>query len=110
MASPMQVNTGASHAVRTCQPNRCGDAERRAQGARMTPTRDLSRDLGKIRLAALGKRSEGFPRLARLQTFAKYDAFPSDLSGDLVDIAHQRLGMAKRPGRPFGQSLGGPPR
>jgi len=31
----MQVNTGASHAVGTCQPNRCDDAERRAQGARM---------------------------------------------------------------------------
>src|SRR5207247_2308338 len=74
----------ASARLSTRRPNRCDDSERRAQAARLIPTGDLSRDLGKIGLATLGKRSEGFARLAGLQALAKQCAFPSDLSGDPV--------------------------
>ena len=61
----------------------------------------------KIRLTTLGKRGERFARLVGLQTLAEQRAFPADLSGDLVHLAHQRFGLAQRAGRPFGKSLGG---
>src|SRR6266446_8147139 len=111
MVSPMEVNNRSEPCRQDLStPPRCDDAGRRAQADRTTSSGDLSRDLGKIGLAALGKRGKGFARLAGLQAFAKQCAFPSDLSRDLVDVAHQRLGLVKRPGRTFGQSLGGLPR
>src|ERR1700738_3179995 len=61
----------------------------------------------KNRLTTLGKRGERFARLVGLQTLAEQRAFPADLSGDLVHLAHQRFGLAQRAGRPFGKSLGG---
>src|SRR6266404_8919032 len=92
MVSPMEVNNrrkpcGTRPPAGTVVCNRCEDAERSAQAARLITTGDLSRDLGKIGLATLGKRSEGFARLARLQALAKQCAFAIDLGRDPVDVA-----------------------
>src|SRR2546430_2188189 len=55
----------------------------------------LARDLRKVGLAALCKRRKCLARLAGLQAFAKQRAFPADLSGDPVHVAHQRLGVVQ---------------
>ena len=65
MVSPMEVNNRSSLADKTCRPPpgaMTGSDARKL----LVSTGDLSRDLGEIGLATLGKRSEGFARLAGL--------------------------------------------
>ncbi len=66
MVSLMEVNKEQAMRTRLADAARSDGGERRAQAARMIPAGDLSRDLGKIGLAALGKRSKGFARFAGL--------------------------------------------
>ena len=49
----------------------------------------------KNQACALGKRRESLARFACLQALAKQRAFPTDLSRDLIHVAHQCLGVVQ---------------